>query len=233
MRTRAPHHNPQSRLRALPRSEPRAAPNRPSSPGLSPPSEPPSKAKPGSAAASRAMSSPAGARSTSTSLWRAAPGRTRGASPRRWADTPSLWTKTRQTFRVTLADGPHVRRSTSRSFAARAIEADLRPRDFTVNAMAAALTADGLGPLLDPFGGREDLRARLVRMVSRSGAERRPAAAAAGAAPRRRDGDRHRRRDGAGDQGSGAVAADVGGRAPARRVDAHLRMPRTRPVGVR
>lgn len=38
---------------------------------------------------------------------------------------------------------------------------DLSRRDFTVNAMA--LSADGL--LSDPFGGREDLKARLIRCV--------------------------------------------------------------------
>jgi poly(A) polymerase len=47
------------------------------------------------------------------------------------------------------------------------IEADLRARDFTVNAMGVPLSAglcDG-APLLDPTGGREDLRRRLLRLV--------------------------------------------------------------------
>jgi poly(A) polymerase len=43
------------------------------------------------------------------------------------------------------------------------IEADLAQRDFTVNAMALPL---GGGELLDPHGGRADLDARLLRMVS-------------------------------------------------------------------
>jgi putative nucleotidyltransferase with HDIG domain len=43
------------------------------------------------------------------------------------------------------------------------IQADLAQRDFTINAMAEPL---GGGELVDPHGGREDLAARLVRMVS-------------------------------------------------------------------
>jgi poly(A) polymerase len=43
------------------------------------------------------------------------------------------------------------------------IEADLGGRDFTINAMAEPLAG---GDLLDPHGGRADLEARLVRMVS-------------------------------------------------------------------
>ncbi len=45
------------------------------------------------------------------------------------------------------------------------IRADLAARDFTINAMAEPL--DG-GDLLDPHGGREDLAARRLRMVSGS-----------------------------------------------------------------
>src|SRR3954451_13080263 len=43
------------------------------------------------------------------------------------------------------------------------IQADLAQRDFTINAMAEPL--DG-GELLDPHGGRADLDAGVVRMVS-------------------------------------------------------------------
>jgi putative nucleotidyltransferase with HDIG domain len=43
------------------------------------------------------------------------------------------------------------------------IAADLAARDFTINAMAEPLAG---GPLLDPHGGRADLEAGLVRMVS-------------------------------------------------------------------
>lgn len=46
-----------------------------------------------------------------------------------------------------------------------AIDSDLARRDFTVNAMAIDLDRD---TLLDPHGGRRDLEARLVRMVSAS-----------------------------------------------------------------
>ena len=43
------------------------------------------------------------------------------------------------------------------------IDADLAARDFTINAMAEPLAG---GQLLDPHGGRADLEARRVRMVS-------------------------------------------------------------------
>jgi len=45
------------------------------------------------------------------------------------------------------------------------LDADLARRDFTVNAMAVALTDDAL---LDPHGGRHDVELRLVRMVRAS-----------------------------------------------------------------
>jgi poly(A) polymerase len=48
------------------------------------------------------------------------------------------------------------------------IEADLAARDFTINAMAEPL---GGGELRDPHGGRSDLEARLVRMVSEQALE--------------------------------------------------------------
>ncbi len=44
------------------------------------------------------------------------------------------------------------------------IEQDLRRRDFTVNAMAVELGADGYG-LLDPHGGRADLAAGRLRIL--------------------------------------------------------------------
>ena len=46
-----------------------------------------------------------------------------------------------------------------------ALEDDLRRRDFTVNAMAVALTQDALGTLHDPFGGRADLESRTIRIL--------------------------------------------------------------------
>ena len=44
------------------------------------------------------------------------------------------------------------------------IEQDLRRRDFTVNAMAVELESGAFG-LLDPFGGREDLAGRRLRIL--------------------------------------------------------------------
>ncbi len=44
-------------------------------------------------------------------------------------------------------------------------EDDLARRDFTVNAMAVAIEPQGIGTLLDPHGGIEDLRAGLIRVL--------------------------------------------------------------------
>lgn len=51
------------------------------------------------------------------------------------------------------------------------IEADLAARDFTINAMAEPLAG---GEVLDPHGGRADLEARVVRMVSERALEEDP-----------------------------------------------------------
>jgi poly(A) polymerase len=49
------------------------------------------------------------------------------------------------------------------------IDADLRSRDFTLNAMAALILEDGtLGDLIDPCGGEDDMRDRSLRMTSES-----------------------------------------------------------------
>jgi len=63
------------------------------------------------------------------------------------------------TFR---SDGEYVahRRPESVSFISD-LRADLERRDFTINAIALPLS----GLLIDPFGGREDLNARLIRCV--------------------------------------------------------------------
>jgi tRNA nucleotidyltransferase (CCA-adding enzyme) len=45
------------------------------------------------------------------------------------------------------------------------ISEDLRRRDFTINAMALEVGKAGRPALLDPFGGRADLRRKLVRML--------------------------------------------------------------------
>ena len=42
---------------------------------------------------------------------------------------------------------------------------DLFRRDFTVNAMALALTGNQVGDIVDPFGGRADLKAGLLRAL--------------------------------------------------------------------
>lgn len=48
----------------------------------------------------------------------------------------------------------------------RGIESDLARRDFAINAIAAELTPDGLGPLIDPRGGQGDIKRRVIRPVS-------------------------------------------------------------------
>jgi tRNA nucleotidyltransferase (CCA-adding enzyme) len=45
------------------------------------------------------------------------------------------------------------------------IEEDLHRRDFTINAMAVSLKGEALGELVDPFGGREDLEAKRIRVL--------------------------------------------------------------------
>ncbi|MEO8286353.1 MAG: hypothetical protein ABI670_07925 [Chloroflexota bacterium] len=42
---------------------------------------------------------------------------------------------------------------------------DMARRDFTINAMAVAVTQDGFGPFLDPHDGLLDLRAKLIRVL--------------------------------------------------------------------
>lgn len=43
------------------------------------------------------------------------------------------------------------------------LEDDQKRRDFTINALAIQLNTQGYGELLDPFGGIEDLKARIIR----------------------------------------------------------------------
>jgi len=45
------------------------------------------------------------------------------------------------------------------------VDDDLRRRDFSVNAMALKLTDQGTGGLLDPFGGRADMEAKVLRVL--------------------------------------------------------------------
>ena len=44
------------------------------------------------------------------------------------------------------------------------IDDDLRRRDFTVSAMAVRLDGDHFGELLDPLGGQDDLKQKLIRL---------------------------------------------------------------------
>ncbi|MEA2497453.1 MAG: hypothetical protein QOJ29_5364 [Thermoleophilaceae bacterium] len=45
------------------------------------------------------------------------------------------------------------------------LDEDLARRDFSVNAMAASLSADALGQVRDPHGGQRDLEARVIRVL--------------------------------------------------------------------
>jgi tRNA nucleotidyltransferase (CCA-adding enzyme) len=45
------------------------------------------------------------------------------------------------------------------------LEQDLFRRDFTINAMAVALAPGRFGALVDPFGGRQDLQRRILRIL--------------------------------------------------------------------
>lgn len=45
------------------------------------------------------------------------------------------------------------------------IEADLKRRDFTVNAMACSLNKGTIGAVIDPFNGAEDLRRKEIRVL--------------------------------------------------------------------
>ena len=68
-------------------------------------------------------------------------------------------------YRIALTDGRPVRYIDVAPLVGD-IEADLRERDFTIDAMAAPLIPGaGLGPLIDPLGGARDLEARIVRMT--------------------------------------------------------------------
>ena len=62
-------------------------------------------------------------------------------------------------WRVAFPDGTTVDFTPLRG----SIEDDLRGRDFTINAIARPLTS---GELVDPLGGRDDLRAGVVRAVA-------------------------------------------------------------------
>lgn len=50
---------------------------------------------------------------------------------------------------------------------ARTVEEDLSRRDFTMNALAAEITDESKLSIVDPFGGREDILAKIVRTVGK------------------------------------------------------------------
>jgi poly(A) polymerase len=72
----------------------------------------------------------------------------------------------RETYRVVPPEGSPLASVDFTLLRGPTIEADLAARDFTLNAMAAELRPDGLGPLIDPLGGRRDVRQRQLRLVS-------------------------------------------------------------------
>jgi tRNA nucleotidyltransferase (CCA-adding enzyme) len=81
-----------------------------------------------------------------------------------------------KTATVRLADGSLVDFATARqeTYARRGaypavkpsgIKEDLLRRDFTINAMAIAIGPDNWGKIIDPFGGRADLRLKRLRIL--------------------------------------------------------------------
>ncbi len=50
---------------------------------------------------------------------------------------------------------------------AKTIEEDLSRRDFTINALALNLAEKGMDKIIDPFGGQEDLKNKIIRTVGK------------------------------------------------------------------
>ena len=80
------------------------------------------------------------------------------------------------TAQLRLGDGGHVDLATARTevygtpgalptVTAAELKADLARRDFSINALAACLSPEGFGTLLDPWGGYADLRHGLLRAL--------------------------------------------------------------------
>ena len=65
------------------------------------------------------------------------------------------------TTRTEFYDAPGALPAVERA----SLREDLFRRDFTLNAMAASLAPADFGRLIDPFGGRADLEARLLRVL--------------------------------------------------------------------
>lgn len=68
----------------------------------------------------------------------------------------------RDTYRIVAPPPSILRFLDITRFRAATVEGDLRLRDFTVNALALDLSAGG-GAILDPTGGRRDIRGRILR----------------------------------------------------------------------
>jgi tRNA nucleotidyltransferase/poly(A) polymerase len=83
------------------------------------------------------------------------------AYARRTVGAPFPLSERHGAWRVALDDGRTVDFTPLRE----GIESDLATRDFTINAIARALVN---GEERDPFGGRRDVEARLIRAVSAS-----------------------------------------------------------------
>ena len=65
------------------------------------------------------------------------------------------------TTRTEFYDSPGALPTVERA----ALREDLRRRDFTINAMAASLKPADFGRLVDPYDGRSDLEARVLRVL--------------------------------------------------------------------
>lgn len=72
----------------------------------------------------------------------------------------------RSTVRIAFARGTDAWQVDVAALRGEGIEADLRRRDFTVNALALDLTGDRAGKLIDVTGGVADLEARRIRVTS-------------------------------------------------------------------
>ena len=70
----------------------------------------------------------------------------------------------RDVARVVLGRGEQSEHIDLTGFRGNDLVADLRARDFTVNAMAIGLSGDERGRLFDPTGGREHLQCRCLRL---------------------------------------------------------------------
>lgn len=69
----------------------------------------------------------------------------------------------RRQSRVAIREGNECRTCDFAPLRAGDLEGDLRLRDFTVNALAIPLRAQGVGELLDPLGALHDLETRTLR----------------------------------------------------------------------